>query len=98
MRLGLLVDHDYYDGIATTMSIDSCTYLLFRISKPAADLMVQDYSRYSRYFEMPTVCFHGGCLAAAVYNLGGGGKCKSSMPRYTSEPNIRAESGRISAN
>jgi CDP-paratose 2-epimerase len=29
------------------------------VSKAAADLMVQEYGRY---FEMPTVCFRGGCL------------------------------------
>ncbi|MEA2442729.1 MAG: CDP-paratose 2-epimerase, partial [Thermoleophilales bacterium] len=32
---------------------------LFGVSKAASDLMVQEYGRY---FEMPTVCFRGGCL------------------------------------
>ena len=32
---------------------------LFGVSKAAADLMVQEYGRY---FDMPTVCFRGGCL------------------------------------
>jgi CDP-paratose 2-epimerase len=32
---------------------------LFGVSKAAADLMVQEYGRY---FEIPTVCFRGGCL------------------------------------
>jgi len=31
----------------------------YDVSKAAADLLVQEYGRY---FEMPTVCFRGGCL------------------------------------
>jgi CDP-paratose 2-epimerase len=41
------------------MSIDSSMHSLFGVSKAAADLMVQEYGRY---FEIPTVCFRGGCL------------------------------------
>ena len=41
------------------MSIDQSTHSLFGVSKTAADLLVQEYGRY---FEMPTVCFRGGCL------------------------------------
>jgi CDP-paratose 2-epimerase len=58
-RLELPEDHRYYEGIDTTMSIDSCTHSLFGVSKAAADLLVQEYGRY---FDMPTVCFRGGCL------------------------------------
>src|SRR5688500_1439232 len=58
-RLELPVDHPYYDGIPTSMSIDDCMHSLFGVSKTSADLMVQEYGRY---FEMPTVCFRGGCL------------------------------------
>jgi CDP-paratose 2-epimerase len=58
-RLELPDDHRYHKGIDTTMSIDSCTHSLFGVSKAAADLMVQEYGRY---FQMPTVCFRGGCL------------------------------------
>ena len=58
-RLELPEQHRYYDGIDTTMSIDSSTHSLFGVSKAAADLLVQEYGRY---FEMPTVCFRGGCL------------------------------------
>ena len=47
------------DGIDTTMSIDRSTHSLFGVSKAAADLLVQEYGRY---FDMPTVCFRGGCL------------------------------------
>ena len=46
-------------GIDTTMSIDRSTHSLFGVSKAAADLLVQEYGRY---FDMPTVCFRGGCL------------------------------------
>lgn len=58
-RLELEPDHPYYEGIPTSMPIDHSTHSLFGVSKAAADLMVQEYGRY---FEMPTVCFRGGCL------------------------------------
>lgn len=58
-RLELPEDHRYYKGIDTTMSIDQSTHSLFGVSKVAADLLVQEYGRY---FDMPTVCFRGGCL------------------------------------
>ena len=58
-RLELPESHRYYRGIDTSMSIDSSTHSLFGVSKAAADLLVQEYGRY---FEMPTVCFRGGCL------------------------------------
>jgi CDP-paratose 2-epimerase len=59
LRLELPADHPYFDGIDTTMSIDQTTHSLFGVSKVAADALVQEYGRY---FEMPTVCFRGGCL------------------------------------
>ena len=58
-RLELPEDHRYHRGIDTTMSIDASTHSLFGVSKAAADLLVQEYGYY---FEMPTVCFRGGCL------------------------------------
>jgi CDP-paratose 2-epimerase len=58
-RLELPSDHRYYGGIDPTMSIDGSTHSLFGVSKAAADLLVQEYGRY---FDMPTVCFRGGCL------------------------------------
>ena len=58
-RLELPEDHEYFAGIDTTMSIDQTTHSLFGVSKVAADELVQEYGRY---FEMPTVCFRGGCL------------------------------------
>ena len=58
-RLELPEDHRYHRGIDTTMSIDGSTHSLFGVSKAAADLLVQEYGRY---FDMPTVCFRGGCL------------------------------------
>jgi CDP-paratose 2-epimerase len=41
------------------MSIDRSMHSIFGASKLAADVMVQEYGRY---FDMPTVCFRGGCL------------------------------------
>ncbi len=58
-RLELPADHAYHGGIPTSMPIDRCLHSLFGASKAAADLLVQEYGRY---FEMPTVCFRGGCL------------------------------------
>ena len=58
-RLELPEGHRYHPGIDTTMSIDRSTHSLFGVSKAAADLLVQEYGRY---FDMPTVCFRGGCL------------------------------------
>src|SRR6476661_589059 len=47
------------DGIDETLRIDQSKHSLFGASKVAADVMVQEYGRY---FDMPTVCFRGGCL------------------------------------
>jgi CDP-paratose 2-epimerase len=58
-RLELPRDHRWYGGIDLEMPIDQCTHSLFGASKAAADLLVQEYGRY---FDMPTVCFRGGCL------------------------------------
>jgi CDP-paratose 2-epimerase len=48
-----------WNGINETCRIDACLHSLFGASKAAADLLVQEYGRY---FDMPTVCFRGGCL------------------------------------
>jgi len=45
-RLELPEDHEYFDGISTSMSIDRCMHSLFGASKVAADVMVQEYGRY----------------------------------------------------
>ena len=58
-RLDLERTHSWYGGIDVSMSIDASTHSLFGVSKAAADLLVQEYGRY---FDMPTVCFRGGCL------------------------------------
>ena len=58
-RLELPGGHPYHGGIDTSMSIDGTMHSLFGVSKAASDLMVQEYGRY---FDMPTVCFRGGCL------------------------------------
>ncbi|HTA96786.1 MAG TPA: NAD-dependent epimerase/dehydratase family protein [Solirubrobacteraceae bacterium] len=58
-RLELPEGHRWYGGIDLEMSLDLCTHSLFGVSKAAADLLVQEYGRY---FQMPTVCFRGGCL------------------------------------
>ncbi|MEH3055216.1 MAG: SDR family NAD(P)-dependent oxidoreductase [Patulibacter minatonensis] len=59
LRLELPEDHKWWGGVTTDMSIDHTTHSLFGVSKAAADLAVQEYGRY---FDIPTVCFRGGCL------------------------------------
>jgi len=46
-------------GIAESCRVDASLHSLFGASKLASDVMVQEYGRY---FDMPTVCFRGGCL------------------------------------
>jgi len=55
-------DPQDYEGIAETCRVDACLHSLFGASKLAADTMVQEYGRY---FNMPTVCFRGGCLTGS---------------------------------
>jgi CDP-paratose 2-epimerase len=56
--------HEYEAGISETMSIDYTKHSLFGASKVAADILVQEYGRY---FNMPTVCFRGGCLTGPAH-------------------------------
>lgn len=63
-RLELPDSERYHQGIDTTMSIDRSMHSLFGASKAAADLLVQEYGRY---FDMPTVCFRGGCLTGPAH-------------------------------
>ena len=56
--------HEYESGISETMSIDYTKHSLFGASKAAADILVQEYGRY---FNMPTVCFRGGCLTGPAH-------------------------------
>jgi CDP-paratose 2-epimerase len=63
-RLELPGDHEYFGGVPTTMSIDHTMHSLFGASKVAADVLVQEYGRY---FDMPTVCFRGGCLTGPAH-------------------------------
>ncbi len=52
-------DPRYHAGIDESMRIDTTMHSVFGASKVAADVMVQEYGRY---FDLPTVCFRGGCL------------------------------------
>jgi len=59
-RFEIEESHPYYpQGVPENFSIDHTKHSLFGVSKTAADLLVQEYGRY---FQMPTVCFRGGCL------------------------------------
>ena len=57
-------DPKYYDGIDETMRIDQCKHSLFGASKAAADIVTQEYGKY---FNMPTVCYRGGCLTGPAH-------------------------------
>jgi CDP-paratose 2-epimerase len=52
-------DPEYEDGIPERFPIDQSKHSLFGASKVAADVMVQEYSRY---FGLKTCCLRGGCL------------------------------------
>ena len=58
-------DHEYAGGIPEQMSIDQSMHSLFGASKVAADVLVQEYGRY---FDIPTVCFRGGCLTGPSHS------------------------------
>jgi len=58
-------DKKYFNGIDETMRIDQTKHSLFGASKAAADIMVQEYGKY---FNMPTVCFRGGCLTGPSHS------------------------------
>ncbi|HKP93958.1 MAG TPA: NAD-dependent epimerase/dehydratase family protein [Chthoniobacterales bacterium] len=64
LRWEIAPGHEYDSGISETMSIDYTKHSLFGASKAAADLLVQEYGRY---FNMPTVCFRGGCLTGPAH-------------------------------
>ena len=57
-------DPAYAHGIPETLPVDQSTHSLFGASKLAADVMVQEYGRY---FNMPTCCLRGGCLAGPYH-------------------------------
>lgn len=58
-------DPRYEKGISEAFSVDQTKHSLFGASKLAADVMVQEYGRY---FDMPTVCFRGGCLTGTGHS------------------------------
>jgi CDP-paratose 2-epimerase len=65
MRWEIDPNHAYANGIGEDMSIDGTLHSLFGASKVAADVLVQEYGRY---FDMPTVCFRGGCLTGPSHS------------------------------
>ncbi len=64
-RWELPTKHSYFSGIDEEMSIDFSKHSLFGASKVAADILVQEYSRY---FGMKTVSFRGGCLTGPKHS------------------------------
>ena len=93
-RLELPADHEYHGGIPTSMSIDRCMHSVFGASKVAADVMVQEYERYTvlgydgkqvrdNIHSADVVhafdAFHRAPRVGAVYTLGGGRSANVSM-------------------
>jgi CDP-paratose 2-epimerase len=64
-RWEIAANHEYRNGIPESFSIDQSKHSIFGASKVAADVMVQEYGRY---FNMPTVCFRGGCLTGPAHS------------------------------
>ncbi len=58
-------DERFALGIPEEFPIDSSMHSIFGASKVAADVMTQEYGRY---FNMPTVCFRGGCLTGPAHS------------------------------
>ncbi|MFH1292395.1 MAG: NAD-dependent epimerase/dehydratase family protein [bacterium] len=64
-RFELSEDHQYYQGIDESMSIDNCKHSIFGASKVSADVMVQEYGKY---FNLHTGIFRGGCLTGPMHS------------------------------
>lgn len=64
-RYELPENHQYYQGIDETMSIDDSKHSIFGVSKLAADIMVQEYGKY---FGLHTGVFRGGCLTGPSHS------------------------------
>ena len=64
-RFELPGNHQYFNGIDESMSIDSCLHSVFGASKVAADIMTQEYGRY---FGLKTGVFRGGCLTGPAHS------------------------------
>ncbi len=64
-RFELPNDHEYFQGIDESMSIDNSKHSLFGVSKLAADVMVQEYGKY---FGLKTGIFRGGCLTGPAHS------------------------------
>ncbi len=58
-------NHNYYDGIDETMSIDQTKHSLFGASKVSADILAQEYGKY---FGIKTIIFRGGCLTGGNHS------------------------------
>jgi CDP-paratose 2-epimerase len=64
-RFELPRDHQYYQGIDESMSIDNCLHSLFGASKVAADVLTQEYGKY---FGLRAGIFRGGCLTGPAHS------------------------------
>ncbi len=64
-RYELKPEHRYYNGIDESMSIDGCLHSLFGASKLSADILTQEYGKYSG---LKTAAFRGGCLTGPLHS------------------------------
>ena len=86
-RWELPKEHNFYNGIDESMSVDYCLHSLFGASKLAADILVQEYGKY---FGMKTVSFRAGCLTGPLHQgaelhgfLAYLAKCIANEKKYT---------------
>lgn len=64
-RYEIAVVKSDFKGIDETCKLDKTIHSLFGASKLSADVMVQEYSRY---FNIPAVCFRCGCLTGKKHS------------------------------
>lgn len=64
-RYELPKNHQFYQGINESMSIDNTLHSVFGVSKTAADIMVQEYGKY---FNLATGIFRCGCITGPAHS------------------------------
>ena len=65
LRFELRKDHNLYNGIDESFSLDKSTHSLFGVSKAYSDLIVQEYGKN---FGMKTVSFRAGCITGPAHS------------------------------
>jgi len=64
-RFELPKNHQFFNGIDESMSIDNSLHSLFGASKVASDILTQEYGKY---FGIKTGVFRGGCITGPAHS------------------------------